>query len=362
MKYGIPTIFMLVMFTQQTVAEVLIGKDQYLYVPKSEARRLLLEPGAVLLRKPIPKEEIYKKRIRVYSPGGVEGEVRSRSVDSINDMSGTLAYVKKEITIKGTKYAIGTIFPVKIIDDEDELIYEVTYPKVTYSVKNNGFVTKPRTSEFSTREFDDSFNIIDPPEASRNKFPLWVKDKRHSPTEWGCGESKKVVSKIDASAGATVEAQGGFFSFFQAKAEVSGGATTATTYEKTLEDTQFKHRITYWNLVRADNLNHNLLSVALEKISVCDTSKGVNNSYVIRFDKKLNLDDIKLNSIWAEGKGFKRGGGSPVRIDSQADLHEFEHALKDFKFLHTVEGYDVKRAIIDFSVWFTVNLNYAPKS
>jgi hypothetical protein len=354
-------IFALLFFSsQQVVSEVLIGKDQYLYVPKSEARRLLLEPGTVLLRKTIDQSEVYKKRIRVYSPGGVEGEVKSRSVDSVNDMSGTLAYVKKEITIKGAKYSIGTIFPVTIIDDEEELIYEVTYPRVIYNVKNNAFTTRSKTIEFTSKDFNDSFNFIDPTEAAGNKFPLWAKDVRHESTEWGCGESKKVVSVIDASASASIEAEGGFFTFFQAKAEASTGATTATTFEKVLEDDDYKHRITYWNLVAADKPDRKLLSVALEKISICDTSKGVNNSYVIKFDKKLNHDDIKLNSIWAEDKGFKRGGGSPVRIDTQTDLHKFEHALKDFKFSNTIDGYDVKRAVIDFAVWYTVNLNYAP--
>ncbi len=65
---------------------------------------------------------------------------------------------------------------------------------------------------------------------------------------------------------------------------------------------------------------------------------------------------------WVEEKGFKKGGGSPIRIDSQADLHKFENALKDFRFNHTLAGYDVKRAILDFAVWLTVNLNYAPQS
>jgi len=338
-------------------AEVLIGKDQYLYVPKSEARRLLLEPGAVLLRKPIPKEETYKKRIRVISAGGVEGEVRSRGVDSINDMSGTLVYVKDEIQIKGTKYPVGTIFPVKVVEDEYETLFEVTYSKASFSVKNNGFVTKERTKEFSNEDLDHSFNLISPADIANKKFPLWV-EAGAAPTEWGCGESKEIVSVIDASASASVEAEAGFFSFFQAKAEASGGASTATTYKKVLEDKKFKHRITYWNLTTEKTPNKNLLIVALEKIGVCDTSEGVNNSYIIRFDKKLNLDEIKLNSIWAKDKGFHRGGGSPVRIDSQADLQNFENALRDFKILHTIEGYDVRKAIIDFSVWLTVNLNY----
>jgi hypothetical protein len=59
---------------------------------------------------------------------------------------------------------------------------------------------------------------------------------------------------------------------------------------------------------------------------------------------------------------FKQGGGSPLRIDSQSDLLKFENALKDFKFKHTIDGYDIKRAIIDFCIQLTVNLNYAPKS
>lgn len=348
----------IILLSSSVFAEVLISKDQYLYVPKSEARRLLLEPGAILLRKPIPKEDVYKKRIRVITLGGVEGEVWSKGIDSVNDMSSTLAYVKEEIEIKGTKYPIGTIFPVKVIEDEDETIFKITFPKSCYSVKNSGFVIKEREKEFSSIEFQTSFNLIDPEVASLSRFPLWVKSKS-PPTEWGCGESKEITKKIDTSAEATVEAEGGFFSFFRAKAEATGGASTSITYKKKLEDSEFKHRITYWDLINQNGSNNRVLKVALEKVSVCDTSQGVNNSYIIRFDKSLNLEEIKINSVWANNKGFDRGGGSPVRIDNQQHLKKFENSLKDFKFIQTVNGFDTNRAIIDFSVWFTANLNYA---
>ncbi len=339
--------------------EVLIGKDQYLFVPKSDNRRLLLEPGAVLLRKSTPTEAVYKKRIRVISLGGVEGEVRSRGVNSVNDMSGMLAYVKKEVDIKGSKYPIGTVFPVETVDDEDELLYRVTYPRPTYSVKNSGFVTKEKMMEYTEVEFSQFFNLIDPASVSGYKFPFWKNDSRYPATEWGCGESKEVTKTLDASAGAEVEAGGGFFSYFQAKAEASAGASTSTTYKKLLKDDSYRHRITYWVLSSTDDDSNHLLNVALEKISVCDTSKGVNNSYIIRFDKKYNYDEITINPVWVEGKGFKKGGGSPMRIDNQADLNKFENAFKDFKFKHTLGAYDIKRAILDFTVWLTVNLNYA---
>ncbi|WP_420588541.1 hypothetical protein [Bacterioplanoides sp.] len=344
-----------------SVAEVLIAKDQYLFVPKSEARRLLLEPGAILLRLPVAKDQVYKKRTRVVTLGGVEGEVRAKGVDSVHHMSGSLAYVKQEIQIKGTKYPIGTIFPVKVIEDEDETLYRVTYPKASYSVKDDGFVTKEREKELSAAEFSTSFNLINPAEVSQSRFPFWRKSS-FSPTEWGCGESKTVEKTVDANAAANVSGEGGFFSFFQAKAEASAGASTSTTYRKVLEDEAFKHRVTYWNLMAGNKSDKLLLQVALEKVSVCDSSKGVNNSYIIRFDKKLNRDDIKINSVWAGDNQFSRGGGSPVRIDNQNHLKMFENALKDFKLIHTIDGYDANRAIFDFSVWFTTNLNYAGRT
>jgi hypothetical protein len=268
-----------------------------------------------------------------------------------------LAYVKKEIQIKGTKYPIGTIFPVKVIEDEDETLFKVTYPKASFSVKSNGFAIKSRDKEFSNLEFGRSFNLIDPAKASVSSFPLWIESK-YSKTEWGCGVSKEVVNTIDASARASVEAEGGFFGFFQAKAEAIAGAGTTTSYKEILKDPSFKHRITYFNLVSEKNKNKTLLKLALEKISVCDASKGVNNSYIIRFDKNLALDEIKINSVWATDKGFSRGGGSPVRIDNQKHLEKFENSLKDFKFNQPKYGYNTNRAIIDFAVWYTVNLNY----
>ncbi len=83
--------------------------------------------------------------------------------------------------------------------------------------------------------------------------------------------------------------------------------------------------------------------------------------HIIRFEKKYSLYEITINSAWIKDNKFKKGGGSPLRIDSQSDLQQFENALKDFKFKHTVDGHDIKKAIIDFAVWLTVNLNYAPK-
>ncbi len=342
--------------------EVLIGKDQYLYVPKSDNRRLLLEPGSILLRKPIPNEEVFKKRVRVISSGGVEGEVKLRDIDSVNDMTGMLAYVKDEIDIKGNKYPIGTVFPMKIIDDEDDLVYEITYTRSSYSVKRNGFIMKEKTATYQEHDFLGSFNLIDATEVTHYKFPFWIRDTRHSPTEWGCGESKEMTKTLDANAGASVEASGGFFGFFQAKAEASAGASTSTIYKKILKDDSFKHRVTYWSLTSAINNENRIIDIALEKISICDNSRGVDNSYIIRFEKKKNLDEITINSAWVAENQFKKGGGSPLRIDSQSDLQQFENALKDFKFTHTVDGYDIKRAIIDFSIMLTVNLNYAPQN
>ncbi len=361
MKRVLFSLLILATMYGDSFAEVLVGKDQYLYVPKSDNRRLLLEPGSILLRKPIPKEETFKKRIRVISSGGVEGEVKSRSIDSINDMGGRLAYVKDEINIKGNKYPVGTIFPVQIIDDDDEIIYDLTYAKPSYSVKNRGFVVKEKSIKYSEHEFFKPFNLIDPDEVARYKFPFWKKDPFHKSIEWGCGESKEVTHTIEAGVIAGVEASGGFFSFFQAKAEVSSGVSTSTVYKKILKDDNYKHRITFWTLTSANDNSKRLINVALEKISVCDNSKGVNNSYIIRFEKKYNLDEITINAAWVKNNNLQNGGGSPLRIDSQQDLQQFENALKDFKFKHTIDGYDIKKAVVDFAVWLTVNLNYAPQ-
>jgi hypothetical protein len=360
----IMVVISMVMLSIKTLhAEILISKDQYLYVPQSDNRRLLLEPGSILLRKPVTKEETYKKRVRVISSGGVEGEVKSRGVDSVNDMSGKLAYVKDNIEIKGNTFPIGTVFPVKIIDDEDDyIIYEVTYVKSIYSVKQSGFVMREKHSQYTENEFMHSFNLIDPVDVSHYKFPFWKENKRHKPTEWGCGESKAMTTMLDASTSAGIEASGGFFGFFQAKVEASAGAKTSSTFTKTLEDNTNKHRITYWSLVSSTDNSKIIMNIAFEKISLCDKSKGVNNSYIIRFEKQLGIDEITINSAWVGGNKFKKGGGSPLRIDNQSDLLKFENALKDFKFMHSIDGYNIKRAIIDFSIRLTVNLNYAAKS
>lgn len=320
-----------------------------------------MESGSILLRKKIPTNEIYKKRIRVISSGGIEGEVKSRKTDSVNDMSGKLAYVKDGIDIKGTRYSIGTVFPVEI-QDEDDIRYLITYPKTSFSVKDRGFVTNHKTEEYDEYQFNQSFNLIIPELASQYKFPLWEEDKRHKSTEWGCTVSKIVKKNIDASATAEAGVSGGFFGFFQAKAEISTGAGTSTIIEQKLEDAAHKHRVTYWVLRKAEKNSDVLLRIALEKISVCDTSKGIDNNYIVRFEKQLNYDDITINSVWVGNHGFKEGGGSPLRLNNQPDLQKFENALKDFKFKHTVDGYDIKRSIIDFVVMWTVNLNYAPKS
>ncbi|NKB76957.1 MAG: hypothetical protein GKR96_07870 [Gammaproteobacteria bacterium] len=266
--------------TDDVLAEVLVARDLYLYVPQSDNRRLLLEPGAILLEKHIPQSEVFKKRIRVISLGGVEGEIRASRVDRLSALTGRLAYVKNEIDIKGNKYPGGTILPVEVLDEDGETVYKVTYPKPYYSVKQNRFLLKKKSQTFQENEFTSMFNLIDPDVVSQHKFPVWVRSTQHEPTEWGCNESTEVSTTLGASVGAGAEVSGGFFGFFQAKAGTSGEASTTTVYKRMLKDLQYRHRITYWDLFESQNRTSQLISVALEKISVCDTNKGVNNSYI----------------------------------------------------------------------------------
>jgi hypothetical protein len=125
LKSQIIVILAAIQILQSANAEILVAKDQYLYKPSSEARRLLLKPGAVLLRKEISMQQTYYKRVRVITLGGVEGEVRPKGIDSLADISEPLAYVKNEVLIKDNKYPIGTVFPLEVIEDEDETIYKV---------------------------------------------------------------------------------------------------------------------------------------------------------------------------------------------------------------------------------------------
>ncbi len=104
------------------------------------------------------------------------------------------------------------------------------------------------------------FNLIDPETISELRFPIWLRSTKHSATEWGCGESNEVSKILDASVGASVEASGGFFGFFQAKVETSGEAATTTVYKKVLKDPQYRHRITYWDLLEGMDSPDKLIS------------------------------------------------------------------------------------------------------
>ena len=344
---------------ETTMADVLIARDAYLYVPQSNNRRLLLKPGSMVLEKKIPLSQVYKRRIRVISAGGIEGEIRGGGVNKLMDITGALAYAKGELVLSGNKYGVGTMFPVRRLDEGGEISYDIQYARTWYDPKRSRFMMSEKSKNYGENDFYARFSMIDPEQATDFLFPIWSKNDSHSPTEWGCGHSTEVSTTLDASASASVSGGGGFFSFFTARAEANAASGTSTVYRKKLEDEQYRHRITYWMLSPVQQPDHILVEVALEKISLCDTTMGVNNSYIIRFDKRFNFDEITINPVWAAENGFKKGGGSPIRIDSLDDLSRFEDALKDFKFMHSHEGYDIRQAISHFAIMLAANLNYS---
>lgn len=52
-----------------------VNTSHILYVTKSENIRAFVEPGTILKRQLIPLQDTYKRRIRVITPGGLEGEI-----------------------------------------------------------------------------------------------------------------------------------------------------------------------------------------------------------------------------------------------------------------------------------------------
>lgn len=350
-------VIILMAISRPGIAEILVVNKGYLYVPRSENRRLLLDPGALLLKKEIPQEEVYRKRIRVITRGGIEGEVRRRNVDALELMEGSIAYVKKTKKIDGQEFHIGTIFPVRLEEDDEGDFYHVAYAKSFYSIKHKDFGIRKKEQKFSESEFFQHFNVIDPSEARKILFPCWKLRESQKATEWGCGDSKTETTEVSIGAGAGIKAGGGFFRFFQAEAEVRNDNKKTITYTSELKDDEFRHKIRYFSLKKSLENNETILNIALEKLSLCNKSKGVKNSYVIRFEKKLNFGELIFNEGWAQDNGFARGLGSPVRLDNLSDSERFKQAFKGFKFHHPAVGYDVELAVREFAIQYAVNLD-----
>jgi hypothetical protein len=338
------------------------GNDNYvvstshiLYVTKSENIRAFVEPGTILKRQQIPIEDTYKRRIRVITPGGLEGEISRWGYDEHADITQIIGYLKRPITIKNEQFESGDPFLVKELDDEDGLKYEVTYPQPFLSLKDNAFYVRARKKVMTEEEFAYNFNLVLPGNVS-TKFPLWIQSNE-STAEWGCEKSKREVSVVEMGAGANISASAGFFNFFEADAEAYGNNKKTITYTKNLEDKINKHKITYWRLQPSRSSSAYILNLALEKLSSCDETKKLAFNYVIHFPKNKNIDPIAINQDWVSAKKLTPGGASPIKLSTLDDYREFKTAFQDFKFDFDLQGYELRTAILHYVIMMTANIS-----
>ena len=332
-----------------------VNKDHVLYKSKTPHVRAFLEPGTILKKVHVAPEDTYKRRVRVITNGGLRGEVVRNGYNNYDVITQPVAYLKRPLTLANEQFESGDTFLVKVLDDEDGLRYEVTYPKPFLSLKDNRFYVRDRKKTMNEREFDYNFNLVTP-DSNITKFPLW-KTKNDQFVEWGCENSKKEVSTFEIGAGGEVKASTSFFSFFEADAHVTNDNTKTVTYTKELVDNENLHKLTYWQLVDSSNPNTIILNLALEKLSACDKTKKSEYNYVIHFPTNDNINYITINRAWVKGKGLKEGGASPLGMNTLDDYRTFKAAFKDFNFQYSYPGFDVNAAILQYVMKIAANVS-----
>ncbi|ADZ91890.1 hypothetical protein [Marinomonas mediterranea] len=348
--------------------DYVINTSHILYVSKSENVRAFLEPGTVLMKVRTSINDTYKRRLRVITPGGLEGEIIRRGYDQYQNITKPIAYLKRPLKIKNEQFESGAKFLVSIDDDDEELSYELTYPAPYLDLKLNKYDVKERTKRLSEAEFDYNFNLVTP-DSMPHHYPRWTRSRK-SPVEWGCGNSKKEESVFEIGAGGKVSAGGSFFSFFEADTYAESDNRKTITYTKNLADNFNKHRITYWKLSSAIAPRKTILNVALEKLSSCDGTKKLSFNYVIHFSKiedidpntarsqkNENIDPIAINHDWVEAKKLTPGGTSPIKLTTLDDYRDLKAAFKDFKFQFSRDGYELNSALLQFVMMMTANIS-----
>lgn len=354
MKKFIITIFVTYSSSIFASDTYVVNTSYILYVTKSENIRAFIEPGTILKKVKIPVEDSYKRRLRVITPGGLEGEITRWGYDEYNNISREIAYLKRPLIIKKELFKSGDKFMVTPIDDEDGLSYEVEYPQPYLSLKDNAYYVKRRTKTLTEAEFEYNFNLIQPGHVA-TKYPKWVRS-HEPPVEWGCENSKKEESVIEIGAGAKASAGGGFFNFFEADVHANNENKKTITYKKELVDEENKHRITYWKLKPTPISSVYILNIALEKLSSCDGTKKLSFNYVIHFPKNENIDPIVINRDWVKGKKLTTGGASPIRLNTLDDYRELKAAFHDFRFQLNRTGYDLNSALLQYVMMITANI------
>ncbi|GLS24710.1 hypothetical protein [Marinibactrum halimedae] len=330
-----------------------VNTSHILYVTKSEDIRAFIEPGTVLKKVKIPTEDSYKRRIRVITPGGLEGEVSRWGYDEHNEIQRDVAYLKRPLRFKKETFHSGDKFMTSVIDDEDGIRVEVVYPQPFLSLRDNAYYVRTRTQTMTETEFEYHFNLVSPGPVN-TKFPTWART-RTPPVEWGCENSKTEESVIEVGGGAKVSAKGGFFKFFEADAYVNNDNKKTITYTKELTDKNNRHKITYWGLKSSTKPSTPILDLALEKLSPCDSTKKLQFSYVIHFPKHEHIDPIIINRDWVKGK-LKEGGTSPIALNTLDDYRALKFAFQDFKFELTRQGYDLNSALLQYVMMITANI------
>ena len=333
--------------------EFVVNKSHKLYQVKTEHIRAFIEPGTVVKVIDIPISDRYKRRLRVVTPGGLEGEIVKNGFDRLEDITVPISYLKRPFTIQNEQFESGDKFLTELIDEDNgDLSYKITYPSPFLSLSDNRYYVRNKSKKMSEKEFEYYFNHISPSKPT-HIYPVWSRSNK-PPIEWGCGNSKKEVSIVKVGAGAKVGGSASFFSFFEADAYVNNDNEKTITYTKNLSDGLNKHRMTYWVLKGPSS---QILHLALEKLSSCDGTKKLEYNYIVHFPKNENIDPIVINNAWVENKNLKPGGTSPLALNTLDDYREFKSAFKDFKFAQNRSGYDIRTAIFHYLMMITANIS-----
>lgn len=351
-------VFVAFLFVAPALADNFVVNSSYkLYKPQSEIIRAFVEPGTILKVVPIDRSQSYRGRVRVVTPSGLIGEISRKGYDHYANISEPIAYLKRPLTIKSEAFETGDKFLVSIIDDDDDINYQIHYPAPYLSLAQNRYFVKDKSKNMSDNDFSHYFRLVNP-RVPFTSFPSWNRLGKVRDT-WGCTREEKEVTVVGAGAKAESLFNVNFLRFFSANASAWAEGQKTVTYTTNLHDEVNEHSVTYWQLSEPSSNKEPILRVALEKLSPCDKTKSNHYSYILNFPSDTSIEPIVINRHWAKGKHISSSSSSsPIELTSLDDYRALKLAMQDFPMPQSLsrESY-INEALLGYIMMMTASVS-----
>ena len=359
-----PFMFCLALISQGTFAnnvepddQLVVNRSHILYVPKTPHIRAFIEPGSILKKVEVDYLDRYKGRSRVITQGGIMGEMKSRDLTLYDDISKPLAYLRRPLKLGELSFSPRDVFKLEIVENprtyEDE--YKIIYPSPYYSFRDNAYYVAHDNQVYTEKIFNYHFNLIQNLE-QKPRFPFWPERSTES-IQWGCEDSEENKTRIHLGAEGKISTGFSLFKIFNTEASATANTDKESIRTKLLKDESFYHKVSRWVLYASYDNRTPILEIALEKTWPCNNNGSHEYNYTLHFQEEMDINPIVINRVWSHKKGMSDGGASPVGLHTLEDYRKFEEALKDFKFHHYIQGYDMSYILKHFLMRFTVNLS-----